>query len=191
MVGSSVAKQSELGHNRLIGNPQQGCIIDAVQNMLMPQREMAMRFAWLTSESSIQNNRRGTLIAVVRHQDKSAEKAYCAHSDIVPYYGYRNCSRKEMTHGQACRRPRACRRWRAEVVRTGKGSEQTFDTVKFVFPRGDATSLLFGFDADGKITGIAVGGMAGTSCEYRRSPEPRRSGTGWLSVGSRQQPQRS
>jgi hypothetical protein len=50
---------------------------------------------------------------------------------------------------------------RAEVVQTGKGGEQTFYTIKFVFPRGDATSLLFGFDADGKITGIAVGGMAG------------------------------
>ena len=33
--------------------------------------------------------------------------------------------------------------------------------VKFVFPRGDATSLLFGFDAAGKITGVAIGGMAG------------------------------
>ena len=50
---------------------------------------------------------------------------------------------------------------RAEVVQTGKGGEQTFYTVRFVFPRGDAASLLFGFDADGKITGIAVGGMAG------------------------------
>jgi|HubBroStandDraft_3_1064219.scaffolds.fasta_scaffold1067677_2 hypothetical protein len=29
------------------------------------------------------------------------------------------------------------------------------------FSRGDATSLLFGFDAQGKITGIAVGGLAG------------------------------
>ena len=33
--------------------------------------------------------------------------------------------------------------------------------MKFVFPRGDATSLMFGFDAAGKITGVAVGGMAG------------------------------
>jgi hypothetical protein len=49
----------------------------------------------------------------------------------------------------------------AEVVHTGKGGEQTLYTVKFVFPRGDATSLLFGFDAEGKITGIAVGGLAG------------------------------
>ena len=49
----------------------------------------------------------------------------------------------------------------AEVVQTGQGGEQTFYTVRFVFPRGDAASLLFGFDPNGKITGIAVGGMAG------------------------------
>jgi len=28
-------------------------------------------------------------------------------------------------------------------------------------PRGDAASLLFGFDSEGKITGIGVEGMAG------------------------------
>ena len=50
---------------------------------------------------------------------------------------------------------------RAEIVQTKKEGDQTFATIKFVFPRGDATSLLFGFDAAGKITGIAVGGMAG------------------------------
>jgi hypothetical protein len=49
----------------------------------------------------------------------------------------------------------------AEIVQTRKSGEQTFYIVKFVFPRGDATSLLFGFDAAGKITGIGVGGMAG------------------------------
>ena len=38
---------------------------------------------------------------------------------------------------------------------------QTFYVVKFIFPRGDATSLLFGFDAEGKITGIGVESMAG------------------------------
>jgi hypothetical protein len=32
--------------------------------------------------------------------------------------------------------------------------------VKFVFPLGDATTRLFGFDAAGKITGVAVGGIA-------------------------------
>ena len=50
---------------------------------------------------------------------------------------------------------------RAEIVQTRKIGEQTFYMVKFVFPRGDATSLLFGFDAAGKITGVGVGGMAG------------------------------
>jgi hypothetical protein len=49
----------------------------------------------------------------------------------------------------------------AEIVLTRKEGDQTFYEVKFVFPRGDATSLLFGFNAAGKITGIAVGGMAG------------------------------
>ena len=50
---------------------------------------------------------------------------------------------------------------RAEIVKTQKEGDQTFAIVKFVFPRGDATSLMFGFDAAGKITGVAVGGMAG------------------------------
>jgi hypothetical protein len=50
---------------------------------------------------------------------------------------------------------------RAEIVQTKKIGDQTFAIVKFVFPRGDATSLLFGFDAAGKVTGVAVGGMAG------------------------------
>ena len=51
---------------------------------------------------------------------------------------------------------------RAEIVQNQKDGNQTFTTIKFVFPRGDATSLLFGFDAAGGITGIAVGGMAET-----------------------------
>lgn len=50
---------------------------------------------------------------------------------------------------------------RAEIVVTKKDGDQTFATVKFVFPRGDATNLLFGFDADGKVTGVALGGLAG------------------------------
>jgi len=50
---------------------------------------------------------------------------------------------------------------RAEIVQSKKEGDQTFYVLKFVFPRGDATSLLFGFDAAGKITGVAVGGMAG------------------------------
>jgi hypothetical protein len=50
---------------------------------------------------------------------------------------------------------------RAEIVQTRKVDDQTFYVVKFIFPRGDATSLLFGFDAAGKITGVGVGGVAG------------------------------
>ena len=50
---------------------------------------------------------------------------------------------------------------RAEVVQTKKDGDQSFTVLKFVFPRGDATSLLFGFDAAGKITGVAPGGLAG------------------------------
>jgi hypothetical protein len=33
--------------------------------------------------------------------------------------------------------------------------------VKLVFPGGDATRLLFGFDAEGKIIGVAIMSMAG------------------------------
>jgi hypothetical protein len=50
---------------------------------------------------------------------------------------------------------------RAEIVQTRKIDNQTFYIVKFVFPRGDATTLLFGFDAAGKITGVGVAGLAG------------------------------
>jgi hypothetical protein len=50
---------------------------------------------------------------------------------------------------------------RTEIVQTKKDGDQTFYVLKFVFPRGDATSLLFGFDRAGKITGVAVGGLAG------------------------------
>jgi hypothetical protein len=35
------------------------------------------------------------------------------------------------------------------------------NVVKHHLPRGDAASLLFGFDARGKITGIAVTMLAG------------------------------
>lgn len=50
---------------------------------------------------------------------------------------------------------------RAEIVQNRTSGDQTFYVVKFIFPRGDATSLLFGFDTRGKITGIAIGGLAG------------------------------
>jgi hypothetical protein len=49
----------------------------------------------------------------------------------------------------------------AEIMTKRSVEGQTFYQVKFVFPRGDAASLLFGFDAEGKITGIGVKSMAG------------------------------
>jgi hypothetical protein len=49
----------------------------------------------------------------------------------------------------------------AQVLRTRTIGEQTFYDVKLTFPRGDAASLLFGFNAQGKITGIALMSMAG------------------------------
>ena len=50
---------------------------------------------------------------------------------------------------------------RAEIMKERSVENQTFYLVKFIFPRGDAASLLFGFDAGGKITGIGVESMAG------------------------------
>lgn len=50
---------------------------------------------------------------------------------------------------------------RAEVLRTRTIGTQTLYVVKLVFSRGDAASLMFGFNADGKITGISLLSMAG------------------------------
>lgn len=50
---------------------------------------------------------------------------------------------------------------RAEIMQKRSVDDQTLYQVKLVFPRGDATSLLFGFDAEGKITGVAIMSMAG------------------------------
>jgi hypothetical protein len=50
---------------------------------------------------------------------------------------------------------------RAEVMRNQMIGEQKFYLVKLVFPRGDAASLLFGFNAEGKITGVTFLSMAG------------------------------
>jgi hypothetical protein len=50
---------------------------------------------------------------------------------------------------------------RAEVVQTRRRGDQAFYVVKLVFPRGDAGSLLFGFNQEGKITGISLLSMAG------------------------------
>ena len=49
----------------------------------------------------------------------------------------------------------------AEVLRARRIGEQTFYVVKLVFPRGDAASLLLGFNLGGKITGISLMSMAG------------------------------
>ena len=50
---------------------------------------------------------------------------------------------------------------RAEIMQKRSVDNQTFYKVKLVFPRGDAASLLFGFDAEGKIIGAAIMSMAG------------------------------
>ena len=50
---------------------------------------------------------------------------------------------------------------RAEIMQKRSVENQTFYKVKLIFPRGDAASLLFGFDAEGKITGVAIMSMAG------------------------------
>jgi hypothetical protein len=49
----------------------------------------------------------------------------------------------------------------ANVLQTRTIGEQTFYVVKLIFPRGDAASLLLGFNAEGKITGISLMSMAG------------------------------
>jgi hypothetical protein len=49
----------------------------------------------------------------------------------------------------------------AEILRTRTIGEQTFYLVKLIFPRGDAASLLLGFNMEGKITGITLTSMAG------------------------------
>jgi hypothetical protein len=50
---------------------------------------------------------------------------------------------------------------RAEIMQKRSVDNQTLYQVKLVFPRGDATSLPFGFDAEGRITGVAIMSMAG------------------------------
>lgn len=49
----------------------------------------------------------------------------------------------------------------AQIVRRHSAGDQTFCVAKILFPRGDAASLLFGFDPQGKITGITLMSMAG------------------------------
>jgi hypothetical protein len=49
----------------------------------------------------------------------------------------------------------------AQILHTRKIADQTFYLVKLIYPRGDAASLLIGFDAQGKITGLSFVSMAG------------------------------
>jgi hypothetical protein len=49
----------------------------------------------------------------------------------------------------------------AQVLKTRTIGAQTFYVLKLAFPRGDAASLLLGFNAEGKITGISLMSMAG------------------------------
>ena len=49
----------------------------------------------------------------------------------------------------------------AEILQSRTTADQTFYLVKLIFPRGDAASLLIGFDTQGKITGINLMSMAG------------------------------
>lgn len=50
---------------------------------------------------------------------------------------------------------------RAEIVAARKVANQSLYEVKLLFPRGDAASLLFGFNPEGKITGVSLLSMAG------------------------------
>jgi hypothetical protein len=47
------------------------------------------------------------------------------------------------------------------IMRKETRGDQDFCVAKVLFPRGDSASLLFGFNRDGKITGISLMSMAG------------------------------
>jgi methylase of polypeptide subunit release factors len=49
----------------------------------------------------------------------------------------------------------------AQILRRHASGDQTFCLAKVLFPRGEAASLLFGFNQNGKITGISLMSMAG------------------------------
>ena len=49
----------------------------------------------------------------------------------------------------------------AHLLHSREIGTQQFHVVKIVFPRGDAASLMMGFDSLGKITGISLMSMAG------------------------------
>ena len=48
----------------------------------------------------------------------------------------------------------------AEIAKMRKIGGQVFYVVEFLFPLGEATALTFGFDASGKINGVAAASMA-------------------------------
>jgi hypothetical protein len=48
----------------------------------------------------------------------------------------------------------------AQVLKSRTIDDQTFYLVKLLFPRGDSGAMLFGFNAEGKITGIDIVSMA-------------------------------
>jgi hypothetical protein len=50
---------------------------------------------------------------------------------------------------------------RAEILQERSAGTQTFYMVKLLFPRGDAASILFGLNPQGKITAISIVTMAG------------------------------
>jgi hypothetical protein len=76
-----------------------------------------------------------------------------AYSAQVTENAVREMSRKVNLYGAS---PRG-----AEILQSRTIADQTFYLVKLIFPRGDAASLLIGFDAQGKITGINLMSMAG------------------------------
>jgi hypothetical protein len=49
----------------------------------------------------------------------------------------------------------------AEILNRRTMAKQTLYEVKLLFPRGDAASLLFGFNPEGKITGVSLLSIAG------------------------------
>jgi hypothetical protein len=49
----------------------------------------------------------------------------------------------------------------AHVLQTRESGSQTFHVVKIHFPRGDAASVLMGFNQESKITGLSLMSMAG------------------------------
>lgn len=88
------------------------------------------------------------------------QKGYTDRSEYVPAYAVRITDQLVADMSKTLNRYGASP-LRAEIVQTRTSGNQTFYVVKFVFPRGDATSLLFGLDTQRKITGIAIEGLAG------------------------------